>query len=432
MTAEQNIVLDMDETLIHTFFDLSDEQETIIKAMPHLKLRVYSIQARDIQEAKGTGTVDEMLAVERPYVNQFLRFCAQRFHKVYIWSAGQSDYVHKHIRRLSRSSNINNVYTFDDCAIESDEDGGLIHKPFEKMGLDPSNTFIVDDRTTAYFRNAVNGICIPRYSPTIEELEQEADPAGGDVSLVKLMSYFLRPEVRNATDVRELYKNIFATRKTNATYPSDGDVWNPPGDGDCLFACIARALEDDKIFAHAIEQRLQEFRRRNNNYNMILARKPLARLLCSAGLRYAVAAVYFADAGKTEQYLEHCKNVRVTEAAAGGSLQWMSKFWDGTRYSTKQFLASLLDKTVCWGDDAAIDTLSSLLGVHVTVWDKSTKAKIYETGKRKHALCHINLVYDGSHYCFISDNYMTKILAPGALPRPEFAEQSGPRKKRRI
>jgi len=418
MQSAQTVVLDMDETLIHTFQDLTEEEEAKLKSAPHLKLRLYTVETRDVLETRGSGIVEEMLAIERPYVNQFLRFCSKRFNKVYIWSAGQKDYVHKHVRRLSRSSNVNTVYTFDDCAVQDKPAGnGLIHKPLEKFGLDPRTTFIVDDRETAYLENPKNGIAIPRYNPSLQTLMDENKAVGTnqDMSLVRLMSYFIRPDVIHAKDVRSLRKNIYATPAT-IEYPLSGVPWIASGGGNCMFESIVYGLNEDRVFAHAAEQHLVEMRRRNPKYNMILERRSLSRLLDPEGLRYVIAATYLNDPIRTSAYLDHCRVIRGTPPADQN--KWMEEFWTGSSYSTDAFLKSLLDRSKYWGDYPALEILASILRAKIVVWDSKTKKFIFSTEEKRNIMCTVNLLYDGGHYDFISDN-CTDVLPEEPLEPPK-------------
>ena len=428
MAQSQCIVLDMDETLTHSFQTLTAKEAEEVAAMPHLALRLYTIEARDIEEKKGTGTVDTMLAIERPYVRQFMRFCCKRFAKVIIWSAGQSDYVHKHIRRLARGMDISNVYTFDDCAITENR-GNLIHKPFDKFNLDPKRTFIVDDRKTAYIENDANGINIPRYNPNMAALKEE-NAFKGDMCLVRLMSYFISRDVADSPDVRLLRKNVFA--QLPLEYPLASEPWISPSDGNCLYSSVVHGINEDRIFSHAVEMRLLEFRRQNGRFDSILSRRPLPVLLSADGLRYLVGAIYISDMAKTRAYLEHCKQTR----GNNDELKWMEPFWTGHEYTIELFQRALLDKSKYWGDWAAIDVLSDILGVMLVVWDRGTKRLVYKTEDAPtKTMTRINLLHGGGHYDFIAgkcDNHWTVDVDVPAPQTPPLPRPSPNTKRRKI
>lgn len=414
----QNIVLDMDETLIHTFFELSKDEEDRLSRLLHLRMRVYEVLVRDCNETLGSGIVDPMKAIERPFLVDFLRFCSKRFDKVYIWSAGKRDYVHKHMRRLSRSSNISNVFTFDNCAVENDNDGGLIHKPLERVGLDPVNTFIVDDRATACIRNPENLVNLPAFMPTVEDLEKEAtgEILKHDMALVRLMMYFAQTEVTNAPDVRLLPKDIFTEHVTEPTLLHEtGTILEAPGNGNCLFSSIMSGVQESKHIAHAAKLTLINQRRVNTKYNIILNRFPDTVLPSASALRFIVAATYMNNIDRSRNYLDHCAEMRRAKESVD-QIAWMETFWDGTSYNLTTFLHVLLDPKLYWGDWAAIDILADVLGLRIYVWKSISRELSYKTKPDTFILGSINLLFDGSHYDFMTDSHSWDDLLQQARP----------------
>ncbi len=223
------IILDLDETLVHSSKELDDLWELNLMKDPNLidlRRRTYRITMDDVVSKKGTGVKTVMWGIVRPHVREFLIACFAYFKVVIVWSAGKRkyvdaivDYLFKDMRRPIV------VYSRDECV---KTDNGLLVKPLQKMirdepGLDKymglENSFMIDDRTTVYdgFKgdNPYNGIQIPAYNPVfgIESLRSD------DIALKQLMMWFMRPEVMKSTDVRELNKsNIFKTNVT--TFPS--------------------------------------------------------------------------------------------------------------------------------------------------------------------------------------------------------------------
>jgi NLI interacting factor-like phosphatase len=414
--TDQCIVLDMDETLIHSFVDLTESEEVEANQYSHLFPRMYTVGIRDVFEAKGSGIVDSILAVERPFLHQFLKYCSKRFAKVYIWSAGQYDYVNKHIRKLSKNASFHNVYTFDDCAVEKTKKDEIYHKPLEKIGLDPAKTFIVDDRVTAYLHNPANGINIPEYSPTIDALRLEnTDPNSCDNCLVKLMSYFNQPAVRQATDVRLLYKNIFKEH-CDDHFPANTVPCDVIGDGDCFFRSVVECLSKDSVYSHAANLRLINLMHKNKAFETFVVSKnaDIHKLLSPEMLRLAVAAIYLKDTEKTDKYLEHCKSVRNVNPQT----KWMESFWNQnfSSYDKSKFLQCLADKTKYWGDEAAIDTVAHTLGIKIVVWDMATKKLIYVSPKLSNHMTKINLLHNGNHYMHIEDTcFRDRLLLPVSM-----------------
>jgi hypothetical protein len=206
--TNKSIILDIDETLVHTEDDISSLDEMGIMEDEELSQEVYFLDL-DEGETKMWGT-------KRPHLDEFLLFCFTYFENVCVWSAGQRDYVHAMVDVLFepfRKPDV--VFTFDDCVKKN---GEYWIKPLEKFfkregdRIKPSSSFIIDDRSYTFEENHQNGILIPAYSPTsLEEIQKEED------HLTRLQMWFLHPERRFSQDVRSLNKDqIFDKEVKNA------------------------------------------------------------------------------------------------------------------------------------------------------------------------------------------------------------------------
>jgi hypothetical protein len=236
--TDRCIVLDLDETLVHSNEKLDDLQMLKIMTDPNLldiRNRTYQITMDDVVYKKGTGAKTIMWGIVKPHVKEFLISCFSYFKVVIVWSAGKRRYVEAivdHLFKDIRRPHI--VYTYDDC--EKTPEGLLVkplHKMIEKesglnkyMGL--HNSFIIDDRDTVYkgfsftnkehkeiTDNPYNGIQIPAYKPEFNYDDLRKD----DVSLKQLMSWLLDPDVINVKDVRELDKNNIFNKDINTDFP---------------------------------------------------------------------------------------------------------------------------------------------------------------------------------------------------------------------
>jgi len=217
--TDKCIVLDLDETLVHSHgegnIDLLKELK-ILTDLNNLDLRerIYKITMDDVVHKRGTGDKTEMWGIMRPNIRDFLIFCFSYFKLVIVWSAGRKNYVHAivdHICIDLKRPHI--IYTFDD--LEKLPNGTLI-KPLNKIiknveGINKhmslENSYIIDDRNSVFHEpNPYNGIEIPPYRPSFNYKSLRSD----DNSLKQLMTWFMKPEVINSKDVRELDKtNIF-------------------------------------------------------------------------------------------------------------------------------------------------------------------------------------------------------------------------------
>jgi len=203
--TKNTIILDIDETLVHTEEDMKSLEKMDILSRPELLNEIYFLSL--------DNGATEMWGTKRPHVDDFLLFCFTYFDNVCVWSAGQKDYVHTlvdHLFAPFKKPDI--VFTFDDCVQNKDENW---IKPLEKFyqhplargKISPENTFIIDDRDYTFERNEKNGILIPPYSPNnLEEIQKEDD------HLSRLRSWFLHPEKRFTNDIQTLDKADIFTR----------------------------------------------------------------------------------------------------------------------------------------------------------------------------------------------------------------------------
>jgi TFIIF-interacting CTD phosphatase-like protein len=219
------IVLDLDETLVHSNENMAQLKELEIMSDPNLidlRRRTYQITLDDVVYKKGEGVKTTIWGILRPHVREFLVWCFAYFKVVIVWSAGKRKYVDAIVDFLFKDIRRPHVvYSYDQCERTSNN---LLVKPLTKMiqnvpGLSKymslENSFIIDDRNTVYAGyigdNPDNGIQIPSYSPAFNIHSLRSD----DIALKQLMTWMLRPDVMNSTDVRELDKSeVF---KTNIT-----------------------------------------------------------------------------------------------------------------------------------------------------------------------------------------------------------------------
>lgn len=225
------IVLDLDETLVHSNDDIDLLKSLSIMTDPKLidlRNRTYEISMDDVVYRKGEGIKTEMWGIVRPHVKEFLIACFSYFKVVAVWSAGKKKYVEAIVDFLFKDiKRPHIVYSRDECERTTEN---VLTKPIEKMiknepGLSKymslDNTFIIDDRKSVYEGpNPNNGIQIPPYAPDFNIRTMRND----DTALKQLMTWLLRPDVMSSENVRELNKddifniNIFANQDNKNNY----------------------------------------------------------------------------------------------------------------------------------------------------------------------------------------------------------------------
>lgn len=226
-----SIVLDYDETLVHSYNNMNDWDTLKILEDPKkidLRERTYVL---NIETDRVTGHEERMWGITRPHLDDFIKFCFMYFRVVIPWSAGVFGYVHQVTEPIFKNNQEPHaILTRSNCVGSTHK----LEKPFWKMmkdvpGLDKyieldgtsgpdnvKNVFILDDRRSAFSQNPNNGICIPVYepNPTAEGLRKD------DICLLQVMNWLLRPEVMNCKDVRQLDKSKIFTTALPTTVPT--------------------------------------------------------------------------------------------------------------------------------------------------------------------------------------------------------------------
>lgn len=212
---EKILVLDLDQTLINT----QDEEDlltlnNILKDPRKLSIRknLYVLKFLDKyhdqngKKVKGKWENVIMWGTKRPYLKEFLKYSFDNFKYVIIWSAGASPYVKSIVKEIFKDMpQPPIIYTRSNQTDKT--------KPLEKMIREIpqlaevaslKQILVIDDKKYTFENNPENGVLIPPYNPSLDNLDKEDD------SLLKLIKWLETPEVKNSTDVRTLdKKNIF-------------------------------------------------------------------------------------------------------------------------------------------------------------------------------------------------------------------------------
>jgi TFIIF-interacting CTD phosphatase-like protein len=223
------LILDIDETLVHSVEDMNKWKYLRIMTDPNkidLRSRTFVM---NIETDRGSGKETILWSIKRPHLDEFLIFCLRYFKIIVVWSAGIYDYVHAVEKNIFTHGEPHAVLTRINCH-------GSLHKlekPLWKMVKDlpelseyikydeattsggPTgsdifkNVIIIDDRIFSFSQNPNNGILIPPYDPVLTEEGIRKD----DLSLLQIMEWLKTPEVMNSKDIRKVDKNgIFSMR----------------------------------------------------------------------------------------------------------------------------------------------------------------------------------------------------------------------------
>lgn len=220
--TNMNVVLDLDETLIHS----QEEINSLINLGLLSKPEFLEVRQR-LYVLKFPNSKENMWGITRPYSEDFLAFCFSYFKRVIVWSAGTRDYVDLVVKHLfanvGRQPDL--VYSRQECIMTKDKKLGITTcKPLTKLmeqekwlDLTPENTLFLDDNQQTFSKNVENAIHIPRYLITNKG---KSGAGKGRVSvfvednrLKELMDWLMKPETYKTKDIRIVDKTgIFSSQ----------------------------------------------------------------------------------------------------------------------------------------------------------------------------------------------------------------------------
>lgn len=200
---QKTIVLDMDETLLHTFSDTSREEmfDVVID-----NENTYLACVSDLDMHPGSGNNQLVAGAIRPGFDDFMRFCYNCFRNVIVWSAGTNNYVNEVMDEVCSNVGMPDlILTREDCVRTRygfEKPLYVLVEDYPHLGITMESIVIVDDKEVSFRANPDNGVLMTPFEPGIDSLKDN------DNSLAHLQEW-LEEELLQADDVREVYKPIF-------------------------------------------------------------------------------------------------------------------------------------------------------------------------------------------------------------------------------
>ncbi len=192
----KHLILDLDETLVHTFGPTDNFIEILEKLTEEQKRRMYTIQFPE---------GDILFGYVRPYAEEFLKVAFAEFESVAVWSAGTNYYVHRIVEIVFKEQQPRFIMSRDECneLKVTDEEEPCRYKPLEIVyhrysDHNEKNTMIVDDRHDVCALNCMNNIRVPEFDLNDANYQTRLK----DRTLDILARWIQSDEFRNNTDVR--------------------------------------------------------------------------------------------------------------------------------------------------------------------------------------------------------------------------------------
>lgn len=197
-----NVVLDIDECLVHMFaYDVDWE--------------LYNSLRLDVEKRTNLVYIEfdkfRMWGLKRPGLDEFLEFCFKNFKTVSVWSAGTTNYVFAVVDAIFRDHRYpDNVLTWDNVKQETHHERNDFYcKPLEtffsfQRGANKSNTILIDNQLANSKYDPHNIIHVPDFLP-----EQSLSGVSKNDDCFKILIRWFETFSPFGQDVRTLNKQLF-------------------------------------------------------------------------------------------------------------------------------------------------------------------------------------------------------------------------------
>ena len=169
----KTLVLDLDETLIHSAFEPFIPRDDITLTM----------------NMKDNDIIIHVL--KRPYLDEFLNIVTQKY-EVVIFTASISDYANPLLDRLDPLKKISHRLFREHC---TKADNGLFIKDLNRLGRDLKNVIIIDNNPVSFIANKANGLPILTWHSIQSDNEL--------IKLIPLLTY-----LSNVDDIRPIINKV--------------------------------------------------------------------------------------------------------------------------------------------------------------------------------------------------------------------------------
>ena len=169
----KTLVLDLDETLIHSAFEPFIPRDDITLTM----------------KMKDNDIIIHVL--KRPYLDEFLNIVTQKY-EVVIFTASISDYANPLLDQLDPMKKISHRLFREHC---TKTDNGLFIKDLNRLGRDLKNVIIIDNNPVSFIANKANGLPILTWHSIQSDNEL--------IKLIPLLTY-----LSNVDDIRPIINKV--------------------------------------------------------------------------------------------------------------------------------------------------------------------------------------------------------------------------------
>jgi TFIIF-interacting CTD phosphatase-like protein len=154
-----NIILDLDETLIHAHSNRVPSFDFVISVVAQTPIGPIS---------------NQYWIKKRPGLPNFLRFIYKNFKTVSYWTAGTADYAHKILVGILTPKQMSKTaIVYSRCHLKVASATGRYYKPLsrifrtkeaQRLNINKKNSIMIDDNAHNFIRNVGNGMLIQPFT----------------------------------------------------------------------------------------------------------------------------------------------------------------------------------------------------------------------------------------------------------------------------
>jgi RNA polymerase II subunit A small phosphatase-like protein len=225
LSPKKKLILDLDETLVHSGFNPFTRQSDI-----SLQINI-------------DGKIHTINILKRPYVDEFLKEISN-YYEIYVFTASMEEYASPVIDLIDKNNIIKGKFFRQDCIYNND----LYIKDLFKVTNDLKDVIIIDNNPSSYATNEDNGIPIKTWYDDLNDNEL--------IKLIPVLKY-----LSNVNDVRSIISQIVDKRNNEVDFNIVNRIING-NEND-----IGNNIINNKKYENNFYYEINESKIKNNNEN---------------------------------------------------------------------------------------------------------------------------------------------------------------------
>ena len=172
------LVIDLDETLMHTSFQKIENPDLIIKLYSNINKKDEKEKDNNDNKETNSKFIEAFVRI-RPGVDQFLSQMS-KYYDIYVYSASSKNYLNSIIKNIDKNNIIKKCFCRDDCIKYVEDHEEDFDKPndkfnyvkdLKKINKELRNIVFIDNNAISFKLQEKNGIPIKSWFDDYEDIE---------------------------------------------------------------------------------------------------------------------------------------------------------------------------------------------------------------------------------------------------------------------